>query len=176
MSRIVLQSIYIDVTGNATQLKTSEAVDERMRLYLLGELPEVVAVDLHHMNAGRPEVYNEFFALAKQEIQAWIAEDDRRHGVAHLSKFMSIQDLHEEVKQQCKPGTLTSSMEWLQLQLLQTNPCASTAIHNTGCLQVKFAIQRWVLRRDHEDDHYVAAVFKYLSAMAVDLVCMKHVP
>ena len=174
MSPVVLRSIYFDITGDATQMKASKAVDERMRLYLLGELPEV-AVDLRHVNTGRPEVYNDFFALAEQVIQDWIAEDDRRHGVAHLSKFMSIRDLHEEVKQRCQPGTLIPSMEWLRLQFLPTNPRAASAIHYTGCLEVKFAVQSRVLLRNHEDDHYAAAVFKYLRAMAVDLVCTKPV-
>ena len=76
-----------------------------MKLYALGELSET-SVDLHHMNAGKPEVYNDFFTVCERVIQDWVAEDDQRHGVAHLSKFISIHDLHEEVKGQFAPDVL----------------------------------------------------------------------
>ena len=68
-------------------------------------------------------------------------------------------------------------MELLRLQFPQTNPCAASALHYAGCLQVKFAVQSRVLRPNHEDDHYASAAFKYmyLRAMAVDLVCTKPV-
>ena len=159
ISPVVPRSVYFDLTGDATQMKASEKIDQRMKLYVLGELPET-AVDLRHMN---------FFTVCEQVIHDWVAEDDRRHGVAHLSKFISIRDLHEEVKGRCAPDVLVPSQEWLRLQFLPTNPSAASAIHYTGRLQVKFAVQSRVLRRDHEDNHYAAAVFKYLRAMAVDM-------
>ena len=44
MSPIVLRFIYFDITGDATQMKASKAVDERMRLYPLEEVPEVANI------------------------------------------------------------------------------------------------------------------------------------
>ena len=69
----------------------------------------------------------------------------------------------------CPPGTDFPSEEWLRLQFLPMDPLASSAVHYSGRLQVKFAVQSMVLRANHEDDHYAAAVFKYQRAMAVDL-------
>lgn len=112
MSPVVLQSIYFDLTSDATQMKASEKIDERMTLYLLGELP-AAAVDLHHMNVGTPEVYDDFFTVCEQVIQDWVAEDNRQHGVAHLSKFISIHDLHDKVKERCAPDVMVPSQEWL---------------------------------------------------------------
>ena len=67
-----------------------------MKLYILGELPET-AVDLCHMNVRRPEIYNDIYTVYEQVIQDWAAEDDQQHGVAHLSKLISIRDLHDDV-------------------------------------------------------------------------------
>eukprot|EP00117_Sycon_ciliatum_P010389 scpid113166/ scgid12305/ len=107
------------------------AMDERMRLYLLGELAEIQP-DLRHMNSGRLEVYNEFFEEATKVLQDWQAEDSRRHGVAHLSKAISVRDLHAEISSRCSEGVKIPSLEWLRLQFMPANPVASSAVHYSG--------------------------------------------
>lgn len=169
MSPAVMRAVYFDLTGDATaSTGCSPDVDQRMRLYILGELPEIIT-DLRHMNSGRPQAYDQFFDVASHVLQDWLAEDDRRHGAMHLSKFISIPDFHRQVVCECPPGTKIPSQEWLRLQFLPVDPDAASAVHYTGKLEVKFAVQSRVLRAKHEDDHYAAAVFKYQRAMAVDL-------
>ena len=40
-------------------------------------------------------MYNEFSTIFEQVVQDRVAEDDQRHGVAHVIKFLSFCDLHE---------------------------------------------------------------------------------
>ena len=167
MTPAVMRAVYLELTGDATTRGSAE-VDRRMQLYILGELPQI-SVDLRHMNSGRPEVYDAFYNVAAGVLQDWMAEDDRRHGVAHLSQFISIRDLHKSIVSKCPPGTSIPSEEWLRLQFLPVDPNAASAVHYTGRLEVKFAVQSRVLRADHEDSHYAAAVFRYQRDMAVDL-------
>lgn len=50
-----------------------------------------------------------------------------------------------------------------------------STLHYTGRLYVKYMIQVRQFRKDHEDAHYAAAIFRYLREMAI-FVCMddKH--
>eukprot|EP00117_Sycon_ciliatum_P041383 scpid20457/ scgid30282/ len=166
LTPVVLRSVYQELTGDVA-VSTNPAMDRRMQLYILGELPEI-DVDLRRLNSGRPAVFDRFFEKAAEVLSDCQAEDSRRHGVAHLSKFLSIRDLHEQVRVQC-PDVEVPSLEWLRLQFLPVDPRTSAAIRYTGKLHVKKRVQSRILRASHEDDHYAAAVFKYMRAMAVDL-------
>ena len=162
-----LRSVYQELTDDAAASQNPE-MDRRVQMYILGEIPEI-QVDLRRLNSGRPAAYDEFFTKAMEVLADCQAEDSRRHGVAHMSKFLSIRDFHEQVKASCPVGTAIPSLEWLRLQLLLVDPRASSAIRYPGKLQVKKKVQSRILRASHEDGHYAAAVFKYLRSMAVDL-------
>lgn len=46
---------------------------------------------------------------------------------------------------------------------------AKVSLHYTGQLKVRFMIQQWQFRKSHKDQHYAAAVFRYLLQYAVKL-------
>ena len=99
-----------------------------------------------------------------------MAVDDRRHGeVTHLAKAISIRDLKEQVSQRCPPGTAISSEEWLRLQFWPKTPKACVSLQYTGRLNVRFMVQKRQFRKSHEDEHYTAAIFRYLREYAIKL-------
>ena len=90
----VLRNIYTDLTGDATADQNKE-IDERLRQAILGDDPDLV-VDLRHLNKGRPgDSFKVFFDVMEKKVEEISAADERRHGVAHLSSFLSLPDLHE---------------------------------------------------------------------------------
>ena len=65
----------------------------------MGEDPKLV-VDLRHLNKGRPgDTFKVFFDTMETKVDEISAADERRHGVAHLSNFISLRDLIEQIKQ-----------------------------------------------------------------------------
>ena len=73
-------------------------IDERVKLAVeTGD--EDLVLDLRHLNKGRPgDTFQVFFTELEKIIEEKTAADDRRHGVAHMSEFLGIRDLIEQVK------------------------------------------------------------------------------
>ena len=91
-----------------------------------------------------------------------IAVDDQRHSsVVHLAKAISIRDFRDQVEKSFPVGTPIPSLEWIRLQFWPKSPQSKQSCHYTGCLDVKFAVQRRQWRLQHEDAHYAAALFRY---------------
>ena len=61
------------------------------------------------------------------------------------------------------------SEEWLRLQFSPKTKNATSSMHYTGRLNVRFMVQKRQFRKNHEDEHYVAAVFRYLHKYAIQL-------
>lgn len=74
-------------------------MDARLRLALLGESPDIV-YDLRQVNSGRVPSFKVLFEKLGEE---WIATEERRHGVAHPSEYISLPDLRKKVKDCCPP-------------------------------------------------------------------------
>ena len=99
-----------------------------------------------------------------------VAVDDCRHGdVTHLAKAIFIRDLREQVSLRCPSGAAIPSEEWLRLQFWPKTPKACVSLHYTGRLNVCFMIQKRQFRKSHEDEHYTAAIFRYLREYAIKL-------
>ena len=91
------------------------------------------------------------------------AVDERRHSqVTHLAKAISIRDFREQVEAKCPEGTPIPSDEWLRLQFWPKTPKARTALHYTGQLKVRYMVQARQFRKMHVDEHYTAALFRYI--------------
>eukprot|EP00117_Sycon_ciliatum_P050684 scpid23387/ scgid35748/ len=175
ISPIVRRYLYTCLSGDASTPETAVERDteERMRLVVLGELPELAA-DLRHLSSGRPGGYDVFLAAAQDIIRDCTAEDKRRHGVAHMSHFLSQRDLHKQASDKCPEGTPIPSVAWLALQFHPKSSQASSALKYTGKLNVRYCIQSRQLRAAHEDDHYCLSLFKLQRAMAVELAEFSH--
>ena len=49
-----------------------------------------LSADLRHLATGRPGMFDVFLTAAQEIIRdSFIAEDDRRDGIAHMSHFIS---------------------------------------------------------------------------------------
>ena len=96
----VFHNIYTELTEDALQDQNKE-IDERMRQAIIGKNPNLV-VDLQHLNKGRPgDNFKVFFDTMETKIDEISAADERRHGVAHLSNFISLRDLIEQITKNC---------------------------------------------------------------------------
>lgn len=110
---------------------------ERLRLIFLGQ--NDLIPDLRVLNPGRPNNnFDVFFETLSKEVEKITAADDRWHGTAHLSEFISLEEMVEN------------------------------ALNFTGKIDVQYKVQRRQLRIDHPDDHYCNAQFKYLKEMAIE--------
>ena len=111
-----------------------------------------------------------FWQECEKFLQAGIgaAVDERRHGViTHLAYAISVPDLLEQVKSRCPSGTNIPCESWLRLQFWPKNPHFKSKIHYTGQLNVKFMVQARQFRKEHEDSHYAAALFRYERELSV---------
>lgn len=88
LSPATMRAVYFELTGNAATSSNPE-MDRRVQLYHLGELPEI-QVDLRRLNSC-PEAYDAFLGKVSKVLQDWQAEDSRRRGVTHVSKFLSLR-------------------------------------------------------------------------------------
>ena len=145
-------------------------IDTRVRQYIDLEDPEVIC-DLRSLNSSTERAkYNQFWeeceAVLNEDIG--LAVDDRRHSeVTHLASAVSVRDLRERVAARLPEGTTVPSNEWLRLQFWPKTKCAKTSLHYTGRLKVRFMIQQRQFRKQHPDEHYAAAMFRYLREHAL---------
>lgn len=104
-------------------------MNQRIQVALLGE-PGII-VDLRTLNSGRPgDNFEEFFSKMEEAVNEVTAADDRRHGTAHLSQWLSLEDLIEQVKSKCAEGTRVPSKALVRLQFAPQNP-ESLELHFT---------------------------------------------
>ena len=76
-----------------------------MRQVILGKESNLV-VDLRHLNkVRRVETFKVFFDTMETKIYEISVADEHRHGVAHLSNFISLRDLIEQITNDCPTGT-----------------------------------------------------------------------
>ena len=98
------------------------------------------------------------------------AIDDRRHlTVVHVAKAISVCDFREKVQERCPPDIPIPSDEWIRLQFAPSSSSSHTALRYTGRLQVRRKIQQRQWRKQHEDFHYTACIFRYEREYAVHM-------
>lgn len=162
----LIRSVYSELTSDASA-DQNPAIDERVRQAILGEDPDLV-IDLRHLNKGRPQdTFAIFFEELDKEIEHITAADERRHGVAHLAEFISVRDLIEKVAKKCPPDTLIPSESTVLFAFVPKNSQTSVAKLYKSKVDLKFKVQSRQLRSSHPDDHYCAALFKYMRCFAV---------
>ena len=171
MSPAVKRCLYRELTSDcsASETVSQSKVDGRVRFLFESEDCDLIP-DLRHLNEGRPEVYNSFWAACAQYIEemSLAAADDRRHdSVVHLATALSAPDMHKAVSAKLPPSVARPSVKWLYLQFWPKDPTRRSAIHHTGRLDIKFMVQSRQFRATHPDAHYAAALFLYLRQYAI---------
>lgn len=170
--------------ASAASCLSEEEVNNRVQLFVAMEDPTIV-MDLRHLHSGQKSKYDVFWEQCEKFLQeeVGLAVEERRHSqVTHLARVISVRDLLQQVTARCPPSTPIPSRSWLSLQFWPKNVHAQSKIHYTGRFKVKYMVQARQFRKDHEDAHFAAAVFRYQRECAVKFrdqsifVCMddKH--
>lgn len=169
----VVRHLYKDLVGDASascNLSESE-IDERVAAVVELEEPSL-AFDLRDHFSGRQSQFEMFWQKAKEFLEEDVgtATDDRRHSsVVHVAKAISVRDLREKVMERCPPNSRIPSDEWIRLQFSPVCTSSHTALRYTGSLQVRRKVQLRQWRKQHEDGHYAACIFRYEREYAVML-------
>ena len=78
-----------------------------------------------------------------------------------MSIAYSASDLYKRCKQKALESNLTEddipSFSWFQFQFWPNEVMTHTALR----FHVKYMMQQQMVRKDHDDDHYAIAIFKY---------------
>ena len=144
------------------------ATQEQLRLISLGNTGLIA--DLRHLNPGRPgNKYDTFFGVMRDIVEDITAADERRHREAHLSEFLSLEDLMLKTKERCTdPDTLIPSKSLVRLQFAPRNPYCHTALNFTSKIALQYIVQQRQVRASHVDAHFCNAQFKYLKLRAIE--------
>ena len=143
------------------------------------EDPKLI-VDLRELNSNQSDKYKVFWEHCQSYLQECTAVHERRHDSAtYLAKAISVRDLVEQVAKNCPLGTPVPSQQWIRLQFC---PRTKTAALYRKRLPVKMMVQKRQFRKSHVDEHYCAAIFRYLREYALQfrsqslLICLddKH--
>ena len=125
--------------------------------------------DLRSLNPGRPGgTFDTYFKHVEEVLESYTAANERRHGTAHMSQWLSLDDLMSQVYAKCLPDTPIPSKTLVRLQFTPTNPYTRSALRFTSRFPLHHKIQRRQLRAKHADDHFCAAQYKYLRCRAVE--------
>lgn len=173
----ILRSIYATLTGDATT-DQNPAIDQRMRTAVMASDPELI-VDLRHLNKGRlSDTFDVFFSTLEHDLEELKAADERRHGIEHISKYLSVRDLINQVKAKLPDDVPIPSESTVLLAFVPKNAHANVAKLYKGRVPLKMKVQTRQLRASHQDEHYCASIFKMLRQYAikfrdkVTFVCM----
>lgn len=156
----IVETIYQEISHDSSA-PSNPLMNQCIQVALLGE--SGIIVDLRTLNSGRPgDNFEEFFSKMEEAVNEVTPADDRRHGTAHLSQWLSLEDLIEQVKSKCAEGTRVPSKALVRLQFAPQNPYTRRALNFTSRFELKYKIQRRQLRASHPDAHFCAALFKFL--------------
>lgn len=162
----VSDMIYKELTLDASAAN-NPITQERLRLIFIGNAG--LTADLRTLNPGRPSgQFDKFFNVLSGLIENITAADDRRHSVAHLSEFISLDEMILKAKSECPEDCPIPSKSLVRLQFAPRNPYTKAAQNFTSKLNVQYKIQRRQLRISHPDEHYCNAQLKYLKEMAIE--------
>lgn len=162
----ILRFIYSELTLDASA-DQNPALEERIRQAIMSEDADLVT-DLRHLNKGRPnDSFEVFFQGLSQKVEEIAAADERRHQVEHMSKFISIKDLIQQVEADLPENTPIPSESTVLFSFVPKNAHRKAAKLYKSRVPLQFKIQSRQLRSSHQDDHYCAAQFRYIREYAV---------
>ena len=97
-----------------------------------------------------------FFEKAKNDIDNYV---ETALYVSHLATAM--------IYETCPEGNEIQSQQWLRLQFAPMTPTAISSLQFPGKLDVRFAVQPRLYKKQHQDMHYALALFRYWKEMAI---------
>ena len=165
-----LRYLYKGDSSASANLEESE-IDARVDTFFELEEPSLI-YDLRVHYKGNQSKFDVFWQRAKEYLEEDVgtAVDDRRHStIVHMATAISVRDLREKVKERCPPGTLVPSDEWIRLQFAPSCVSSHTALRYTGKLQVCHKVQQRQWRKQHEDSHYAACIYRYQREYGVQM-------
>ncbi len=127
-------------------------------------------IDLRELQNGRTTKLDKFWDECAKFLQeeVGLAVDDRRHtDVTHIASALSVRDLREQVASRCPADMPIPSRSWISLQFWPKSAHAKSRVHYTGRFAVKYMVQARQFRKEHEDSHYAADIFRYQREYAV---------
>lgn len=161
----ILRSIYADLTLDSSA-DQNPTVDERVRQAVLSEDSDLV-LDLRHLNKGRPgDTFQQFFDILAAKVEEMSAADERRHNIEHLAKYISIKDLISDVKQVLPDDAPIPSESSVLFSFAPKNAFIGTARLYKSKVPLQFKVQTRQLRLSHVDEHFCAALYKYMRHYA----------
>ena len=108
----------------------------------VAEDPDLV-IDMQHLNKDRPrDTINAFFKELEAIVEDLTATDERRHGLAHMSQFLSISDLIKQVKARVPEGTNIPLESTVIHAFAPSNMYKKRSQYYTGHVHLKHAIQK----------------------------------
>ena len=162
----LMRSIYAELTLDASSDQNPE-VDQRARLAILGDDPELV-IDMRHLNKGRPDdTFDAFFQELEKEVQSIMAADEGRHNVEHIAHYISVPDLINQVKKNLPDNTPIPSESTVLFSFVPKNTHSSVSRLYKSKVPLRMTVQTRQLRATHMDDHYCSAQFKYIREYSV---------
>ena len=163
----ILRHIYRELTGDASREISRAEIDQRVQLAIETDDPDLI-IDLRHLNEGRPgNTFAVFFRELELVVEEVTAADDRRHGIAHMSEFLSIKDLISQVQKRVPAEIPIPSESTVIHAFAPPNIHSKTAQYYTGKINLKHTVQRRQLRAFHADAHWCNALYRYLRELAI---------
>ena len=118
----IVEAIYQEISHDSLAL-SNPLMNQRIQVALQGE-PGII-VDLCTLNSGRPgDNFDEFFSKMEEAVNEVTAADESRHGTAHLSQWLSWEDLIEQVKSKWNQGA--------QQRPCETAICTNESLHQSA--------------------------------------------
>lgn len=162
----IMRAIYAELTLDASADQNPE-IDQRARMAILGEDPELI-IDMRHLNKGRPgDTFNQFFEQLEKEVQSIMAADERRHNVEHIAHYISVPDLIKQVKSNLPDDAPIPSEPTVLFSFVPKNTHNNVSKLYKSKVPLRMSIQTRQLRASHMDDHFCAAMFKYMREYSV---------
>ena len=163
----IRRHVYRELTSDASREISRAEIDQRVQLAIETNDPELI-VDLRHLNEGRPgDTFDAFFRELELVVDEITAADDRRHGICHMSEFLSVKDLIKRVKEKLPVKTPIPSESTVIHAFAPPNIHSKTAQYYTGKINLKHTVQRRQLRAFHVDAHWCNALYRYLRELSI---------
>ena len=172
------RALYRELTGDESVSadSVSKEVDNRIQC-IMHNLDPTLARDLR-INNCRKATFDKFWDICDKVLEELTAVDERRHSsedqdgdvIVNMAMAISAKDLHGK----CKDAALNEgiqedkipSLSWFRLQFWPKNQRTHAAFNYTKRFNIRYMIQQRMIRKQHEDNHYCACIFKYVKEYA----------